>query len=231
MDSSGRTWFVTLLENGEGKLTPILEGTTLTLTYDGERISGSAGCNNYFGPASIDDVVKVGSLVSTLMFCSEPEGVMIQERRFLDHLQGVDSAEVVGERLELRHDEHVVMVMVTLQAGLTGSWSLLVYDNGQQALVSPIADTEITALFEEGRLRGHSGCNRYTTTYEVEDASLRIHAPAGTRMMCQKPDGVMAQEGRYLELLPTAESYVIRDGRLLDLFDGGGSRVLQFVKV
>jgi len=108
---------------------------------------------------------------------------------------------------------------------------MLFQDNGHHAVVSPIANTEITALFEGGRLRGHSGCNRYTTTYEVDDATLRIRAPAGTRMMCHEPPGVMAQEGRYLELLPTTETYLIRDRGLLDLFDGEGSRILQFVKI
>ncbi len=220
-----------MLEDDEGELTPVLEGTTLTLTYDGERISGSAGCNNYFGPASIDDTVQIGPLATTMMFCSEPEGVMEQEQRFLDALQGADSMDVVGEHLELGQNGRIAVVMVPLLAGLDGSWSLLIYENGSEALISPILDTEITALFEDGRLRGHSGCNRYTTTYEAEGPSLRIPAPAGTRMMCQHPDGVMAQEGRYLELLPTTDSYLIREGYLLELFDRDGSRILQFVKV
>lgn len=231
MDPTETTWVVTLLQDEEGQPTPVLEGTSLTLAYDGERISGSAGCNNYFGPASIDDTVQIGPLATTMMFCSEPEGVMEQERRFLDLLQGADSINVAEEQLELRRGGRVAIEMTPLLAGLTGSWSLLFYHNGDEVLVSPILETEITALFEAGRLRGHSGCNRYTTTYEAEAGSLRIPPPAGTRMMCQQPDGVMAQEGRYLELLPTTDTYLIRDGHLLELFNGDGSRILQFVKV
>jgi heat shock protein HslJ len=231
MDPSETTWVVTLLESDDGQMRSVLEGTTLTLTYDGERISGCAGCNNYFGPASIDDTVQIGPLATTMMFRSEPEGVMDQERRFLDLLQGVDSINAVEEDLELGQGGRVVMAMIPLLAELSGSWSLLFYDNGKEAVVSPILETEITAIFEDGRLRGHSGCNRYTTTYEAEGRSLRIPAPAGTRMMCQQPDGVMAQEGRYLELLPTTDTFLIRDGQLLELFNVGGSRILQFVKV
>ncbi|MDP9144668.1 MAG: META domain-containing protein [Actinomycetota bacterium] len=222
---------VTRLEDDEGELTPVLEGTTLTLTYDGERISGNAGCNSYFGPASIDDTVQIGPLATTLMIRSEPAGVMEQERRFLDLLQGVDSIDVAENHLELgQGGGRVAITMIRMLTELTGSWSLLLYDNGNEAMVSPILETEITALFEDGRLRGHSGCNRYTTIYETEGDSLRIGAPAGTRMMCQQPDGVMAQEGRYLELLPTTDSYLIRDGHLLELFKGEG-RILEFDKI
>jgi heat shock protein HslJ len=231
MDPSATTWVVTLLEGDHREMTPVLRGTTLTLTYEGERISGSAGCNTYFGAASITDTVQIGPLATTMMFCSEPEGAMEQEGRFLDLLQGVDSINIAEEHLELGQGGRVVIAMIPLVAELTGSWSLLFYDNGQEAVVSPILETEITALFEDGRLRGHSGCNRYTTTYEAAGRLLRIPAPAGTRMMCQQPDGVMAQEGRYLELLPTTDTFLIRDGQLLELFNVDGSRILQFVKV
>jgi hypothetical protein len=38
----------------------------------------------------------------------------------------------------------------------------------------------------------------------------------------------MEQEARYLELLPSTDSYLLRDGRILELFDLAGARILQF---
>lgn len=228
MDLSGRTWVVTHLDDGDGRLGETLVGTTLTFAYDGERVNGTAGCNNYFGPASLDSAVRIGPLATTLMMCHEPEGVMEQEQRFLRLLGEIDAVEANQDRLELRRGERAVVVLVPLPVELGGSWSLLFYNNGREALVSPIPDTEITAIFETGRLRGHSGCNRYTTTYQADAGSLRIPPPAGTRMLCSEPPGLMEQEARYLELLPSTNSYLLRDGRILELFDRAGARILQF---
>lgn len=230
MGLDGPDWRLTKLDDGQGALIEVLHGTTLTLAYDGERIAGSAKCNTYMGPATIEDEVRIGPLVTTLMMCTGPEGIMEQETRFLDLLQQADSVQANGDLLQLRRGERVLAVMIPAPVEPTGSWSLVAYSSGTAALVSLIADTEITALFAEGRLRGHSGCNRYMTSYESEGQSIHISPPAGTRMMCQLPDGVMGQEARYLELLPIAASYSIRDGRFLELFDEVGTRILQFTR-
>ena len=231
MEIKGTTWIVIRLEDGSGELSPVIDDTTLTMLYDGERVSGTAGCNNYFGAASIGEKVEFGQLGSTMMMCQEPEGLMEQEQRFLSHLGTTDTITSEGERLQLRSGETVLIEMAPLLLSLSGTWSLLSYNNGREAMVSILNDTEITALFEEGRLRGHSGCNRYTTTYQTDGGSVSIPPPVGTRMLCQQPDGLMEQESRYLQLLPSATTYLIRDGRHLELFDSEGMRILQYARV
>jgi len=231
MEIKGTTWIVIRLEDGSGELSPVIDDTTLTMLYDGERVSGTAGCNNYFGAASIGEKVEFGQLGSTMMMCQEPEGLMEQEQRFLSHLGKTDTITWEGEHLQLRSGETVLIEMAPLLLGLSGAWSLLSYNNGREAMVSILNDTEITALFEEGRLRGHSGCNRYTTTYQTDGGSVSIPPPVGTRMLCQQPDGLMEQESRYLQLLPSATTYLIRDGRHLELFDSEGMRILQYARV
>jgi heat shock protein HslJ len=230
MDLSGTSWIVISIDDGSGRLAPLIEGTTLTFAFDGEQVNGSAGCNSYFGPASLGGDVTLGPLASTMMFCSEPVGIMEQERRFLDLLEGVDSFHAVDERLELMQEGETTIVLVPLSVGLEGAWSLLFYNNGS-ALVSPIQDTETTARFGGGTLSGQAGCNRYTAAYSTEGASLQIGTPAGTRMICPEPEGLMTQESKYLELLPATASYLIRNGRLLELYDGQGLRLLQFARV
>jgi len=226
-----QTWMVTLLRStGEG-LTPIIEGTILTFSIEGDRLNGSAGCNRYVGPIATGDEVSAGPLATTMMNCSEPAGVMEQERLFLDLLAQTDSIHIADDRLEMSHSGQVVIVMSPMRTGLVGSWALRSHHDGQSAMVSLIVDTEITAIFEDGRLRGHSGCNRYSTTYETSGTSLSISPPLGTRMMCQEPPGLMKQETRYLELLPTTASHLIRDGQILDLTDQTGKRILQYSRV
>jgi heat shock protein HslJ len=112
MSLDGTTWIVTHLDQGEGELAPVVEGTALTFGFDGERVHGSAGCNRYFGPATIGDTVQVGPLATTMMYCSHPEGVMEQERRFLDVLSEADSVRVEDNLLEFGSSGRVIMVMV-----------------------------------------------------------------------------------------------------------------------
>jgi heat shock protein HslJ len=230
MEPKGPAWVVTLLAGVDDAPVPVLEGTFLTLTFDEAEVSGSAGCNTYSGPATFDDTVRIGPVAVTMMYCPEPHGVMEQEGRFLDLLRRVDSWGTDGEHLELRCDGVTTVVLSPLLVGLTGSWSLLSYGNGKQGLVDLIPETEITAIFETGRLRGHGGCNRYTTTYATEGAALTIGPPAGTRMICQEPPGMMEQEATYLGLLPNAHSFLIRNGRFLDIHDREGTRLLQYVR-
>jgi heat shock protein HslJ len=70
----------------------VLEGTQITASFSQELISGNAGCNNYSATLTpTDEFFTVGPIISTLMFCTEPEGVMDQEQTYLAALQGITS--------------------------------------------------------------------------------------------------------------------------------------------
>jgi len=63
----------------------VITGTTITAKFtDDSKITGSAGCNHYGGEYLLDGAnLSISSLFSTLMYCTEPEGVMEQEARYL----------------------------------------------------------------------------------------------------------------------------------------------------
>ncbi|WP_051231269.1 META domain-containing protein [Kaistia adipata] len=63
---------------------PVLDTAPATLSVEaGGRISGSAGCNRYFGTASVKDgIISVGPLGTTRMACMPDQ--MEQEKGFLD---------------------------------------------------------------------------------------------------------------------------------------------------
>jgi heat shock protein HslJ len=83
--------------------------------------------------------------------------------------------------------------------------------------------TEITAIFEEGKVTGSAGCNTYNGTYTVtvgvNEDEISIGPLATTRMACQQ--NIMDQETRYLSALEAAESYTIEDTTLTIYFPGG----------
>ncbi len=77
----------------------------LTVEVDGAQaqLSGSSGCNQYFGGWTIesDGSVAGSPIGGTLMACMEPEGVMDAETRYLDALGRTDQADVDGSSLVL----------------------------------------------------------------------------------------------------------------------------------
>ena len=83
--------------------------------------------------------------------------------------------------------------------------------------------TEVTAIFEEGKLTGSAGCNTYNGTYTASSGSseneIAIGPLATTRMACA--ENVMGQETRYLSALEAAETYTIEDTTLTIYFPGG----------
>jgi len=93
----GTQWTLVTLE---GK--PPLAGTALSAEFSADQISGSAGCNHYFGAYTVSGSdVTIGDVGSTEMYCMDPEGVMDQEQAFLAVLASANSYRLAGTRLEL----------------------------------------------------------------------------------------------------------------------------------
>ena len=94
---AGPNWSLTTLG---GK--SVLEETKLTALFsDDDGVSGSAGCNNYFGRARVEaGRLSVGPLGSTMMACGR-DGVMEQERLYLASLQAATSYTTQGDELRL----------------------------------------------------------------------------------------------------------------------------------
>jgi heat shock protein HslJ len=86
---AGRLWTAEAIGGND-----VIDGTTVTLKVEGDRVSGKAGCNSFGGGVDISGSrVKFGSLFSTKMACMGG-GVMEQEQRYLNLLQGATRGEV-----------------------------------------------------------------------------------------------------------------------------------------
>jgi heat shock protein HslJ len=107
------------------------------------------------------------------------------------------------------------------------NWLLMVYNNGQGALVSPLAGTQITALFgADGKVTGTDSCNTYTAPYTVSSNSLTVGAPVQTGMAC--PEDVAQQAQTYIAALQQSQSYDV-SGNQLNIAGSGGQKLLQYV--
>jgi heat shock protein HslJ len=219
----GTPWLAVFYAGPEGRLRPVLLDTEVTATFQGGRVSGSAGCNTYTAGYQLAQdaagIIRINQAATTLRACVEPAGVMEQEGAYFQALQRVARYAVQADRLLLRAADGAVLLLYVPQSqrNLEGTdWVAVSYNNGREAVVSILTGTEITARFEGGQLSGSAGCNTYTAGYTLGPAAgaLHIDQAASTRIFCAEPAGVMEQEGAYLAALPTATRYQIEGDRL-----------------
>jgi heat shock protein HslJ len=93
---------------------------------------------------------------------------------------------------------------------------------------APLAETTITLRLVDGKVGGSSGCNQYGGEYKVDEDTLSFGNIISTLIACLTPDGVMAQEQKYLKLLKSASRYQIVAQRL-EIFDENDQSILEFV--
>jgi heat shock protein HslJ len=236
---AGSLWQLSSFVEEGGAVASLLAGTEITATFDEQgTLAGSAGCNSYSTGYEVSgsQVSIAGPVVSTMMMCADPEGIMEQEAKYLAALELVASYAIETRQLTLFDGEGQAILTYTLRepTPLAGTeWEVIGYNNGTGGVVSVLAGTELTAFFgEDGNLGGSAGCNNYTAPYTVEDAGaaegdISIGPAASTRMFCGEPEGTMEQEVQYLTALDMAEVYTIRGDRL-QLRTSGGALVADY---
>ena len=103
----GPTWGVLGYNNGNQGVVSLINGTEITANFgeDG-RVTGSAGCNDYFATYTIEgDQISIGQAGLTRKACANPEGIMEQEQLLLEALQMADVYSIRGGQLDLRTSE------------------------------------------------------------------------------------------------------------------------------
>lgn len=226
------------VENATWRLTG-LPGQTLpagrkrdavTVTFEAGRVHGFSGCNQFMGSYTLKgESLVLGALGGTMMACPEP--AMSVENRFLRLFSGALKVTAAGNDLTLRPADGGDPLRFEREASprLEGvEWEVTGYNNGRQAVVSPKAGTRLTLVFEDGKVSGSSGCNRFHGSFTAEGKVLTIHPLATTRKACE--DAVMSQEQQFLSALQSATTWEIVRG-MLDVHRADGERVLTASEV
>jgi len=216
-------------------LPPSLEATAwvlngnaaVSLQFDQGRVSGSDGCNRFNGPyVSRGTSLKVGPpLAATQMACPPP--VLRQAAQFNQALASTRFFRRDRDQLRLLGaDGRVRATLVPQSRSLAGRWQVTAYNNGRQAVVSPLLGTNLDLSFlGDDRIGGNSGCNRYSATVQVDGSKVAITAPLSTRRVCVAPAGVMEQEQQFLAAL-TSVATLRQEGPRLELRRADGALAL-----
>lgn len=224
----GTTWELISFRQPESEQLAAIEADQkaslrLQASQTDARLQGNTGCNTFFGRYRLNSStaqLQLTPVGSTLRACLS-EALSQQEQALLAGLPQVATYSLEGDRLQLRNADQQVLFTLRAQPMLAlteTEWYLQSYNNGQDALVSPIANTELTAQFELGnrRLSGSTGCNRYFAAYQAQEQQLTIGSIGSTRRACLGETA--QQEQTFLQLLAATCSYQI-EGDRLQLFD------------
>lgn len=204
---------------------PLLPDATLTIEFiSGGQVSGSAGCNSYFGSYSLaGDSLITGPIGSTQMWC---EDLMDQESAFLQALQSATGLTVTENALTIHTPDGDMQFTPAENASLEGTnWVLSGIAQGD-AVVNTWVDADITIQFEDGEVSGHAGCNSYGGGYQVDGSSLTLTGLASTLMACAEEERNQ-RESEFLTALNTVTQFRTEMNQLI-LSNDAGQDVLFF---
>lgn len=223
----GTAWVLSAL----GGRAPLSE-QALTLRFEKGRVAGSDGCNRYAAPFSQRDrsLTVNPRMITTQMACAPK--LMDQAAAYRAALTGSRGYRLEGGRLRLIGADGTTLASFVPQSqSLAGSrWSVTGFNNGRQAVTSPLTGTALSLDFAAaGRLSGSAGCNRYTATAQLSGETIRIGPPAATRRLCSQPPGVMEQEQQFLRALPTAAT-ARQEGTRLELRRADGALAVTLIR-
>ncbi len=206
----------------KGTATPVPSGMVVDAKFAGGKVSGFAGCNVYTASATISGAtLKVGQAATTMKAC-EP-AVTAVETAYLANLALSATFTAASDGLTIYDvDGKPILVYTAASANpLEGEWNVTGYNNGKQAVTSPIAGSTLTATFTpDGQVAGNGGCNTYSGPYKLDGTSLTVGPLVTTRMACEQ--AIMDQETQFLAALQTPTN-VETSGATVTLRDASGA--------
>lgn len=235
----GTSWRVTAVNNGQQAIQSILPDTTISALFKDGKLTGWAGCNSYWAAYKMSgQKIEVGLTASTRMFCSNPPGIMEQEKLFLEALKEVKSYRFSGRRLELLNEGGTIAVTLEVeQENVLGDEEETAAEEKTdrrlligQWLVKSIEGHELIpkswismAFDPDGQLAGHATVNNYFAYWIAVDGSILVGG-GGTTMMAGSPES-MEQEALFLHMLGRARRYSVR-GKELTITTAEGTQII-----
>lgn len=235
---TGVNWRLFSYTDGKGGMTTVIGEKPITALFRADgTATGSSGCNQYTaGYTTSGTSIQITPGISTMMACAP--AVMDQESLYFSLMSRATTYSVNGDNLLFFDSSgnailaynraQEIPVTLSPQAPVVGTWDLVTYYNGNNAVVSVLSGSNISAVFTtDGKITGASGCSEYSATYSLHDATLGISQVKSTKIACE-PD-IMQQENQYLALLPGVNTYQMSGDQMV-LYTALGQKILQFKK-
>ena len=187
-----------------------------TMLFSGRKVSGSAGCNQYFATYQLveQNGLQFSQAGSTMMACLGE--IAQQEQQYFKNLPEIRFYQIQGGQLHLLDAEQQARLIFKLMPALSLQetvWEVTGINNGHGGVVSNALTNQAYLQFTEVKLQGSSGCNTLFANYQTDESKLSIGPVASTRKLCAE-DGLMTQEQQILQALSHVTHYEIRTNQL-----------------
>jgi heat shock protein HslJ len=211
-----------------GTATAVPAGTRVDAKFADGKVSGFAGCNVYNAPVTTSgSTIKVGAAATTAMACDADKTAL--EQAYLGNLAKAATFTATSDALTMSDGAGKSILVYSAAAAnpLEGSWDVTGYNNGKQAVVSPVAGSKLTAIFTADQVSGAAGCNDYSGGYTIDGTTLKIGPLASTMKACAD-QAVSDQEQQFLAALQASTTFD-QTGNTLTLKAAGGENQVTLV--
>ena len=211
-----------------GTATDVPAGMRVDAKFADGKVGGFAGCNVYSAPVTISGAtIKVGTAAVTMMACDADKTAL--EQAYLGNLAKAATFTATSDTLTMFDSAGKSILVYSAAAAnpLEGSWNVTGYNNGKQAVVSPVTGSELTAIFTADQVSGSAGCNTYSGSYTIDGTSVKIGPLASTMKACAD-EAVNAQEQQFLAALQASTTFS-QSGNILTLKAAGGENQVTLV--
>lgn len=224
----GATQWVLRSYDVNGTLTVVPDTLFVDANFISNRVSGTAGCNQYDALYRTGGrMLTVGFMTTTARICDDASNAL--EQAYIANLTTSRFYNVNGRTLTIRNGNLQVILVYDAAPNnpLLGDWLILSYNNGQGAVTTPVPDSNPTATFGLRRLSGTTGCNSFQGDYTLNGDAIVIGPLARTQMAC--PDALMAQEQAIVTAFQGVGRVVYR-GSQVDLDNLTGATQVQLIR-
>jgi heat shock protein HslJ len=173
----------------------LVPSSTVRLTFQGDQLGISAGCNHMGGAYSIaDGTLTTGQMAMTDMACDEP---LMAQDTWVAAFVGGAAVDLAGDTLTLRHAD-VTMTLTDREVAdpdrpLEGTrWVVDGIVTGD-AVSSVPAGVTAALTISNGRMQVEAGCNSGGAPITSTDTTMTIGPLVLTKRACEPAAGAVEQ--------------------------------------
>ena len=198
----------------------LVAGSTLTLSFEDDQLTASAGCNTMGSAFSLDGGILLweGEPRSTMMACSDE--LMAQDTWLTGLLTGGVHASLDGDTLTLAAQQVTMTLERSASTPLTDTVWLLegTIEDGTTSSLPESDDPPSLTIDEAGNASVTTGCNTGSASVVVDEATLTFGVMRLTKMACTD-DPAAAVEAAITAVLVGQVDYTV-DGDALTITNG-----------
>lgn len=181
------------------------------------RISGFAGCNNFFGSFTSKESGKIefSQMGATKMACLQSS---FDEQLFLNVFDQVDGYAILGEKLELKNGSKVVATFTkSIQkknSDVVGKYWKLKTLNDKKVVMTENKEREVHFILKDhnNTISGYDGCNTFSGEFEMNDDNrFTASRMKSTLRICPDSD---FDENKFISLFIGPVAYEVNGDQL-----------------